>query len=176
MAYDESKTNWIEDDEFTPGEMNRVEGNVKALAEEAITISGNKTHTGTNDFQSDVSIDGAIDINDNDITNSGAILGRGAAKRIEPAGTFSGGAVSSYVNESTIWTTWAALIPVIGQKAIVSGGFKVIGIGVDGHIGYIERTSSTRITIHYLDNTSSTYTYYWLDSTDTANWEVAVSW
>lgn len=182
MAYTESKTNWSETTPFSTEEQNRVESNIKALAEDTITISGNKTqtgnniHSGSNSFTGSLDINGTIDINNNDINNSGAILNRTASKRIEPAGVFAGGVVTSYVNEATIWSSWAALIPATNDKAIVNGGFKVIGQPVDGHIGYIERTSATRITIHYLDNTSSTYVYYWLESTGVRDWECAISW
>lgn len=48
MAYTTDKINWAEDDTLTPGEMNRLESNVKALHEESVTFSGNKTFSGNN--------------------------------------------------------------------------------------------------------------------------------
>jgi len=183
MAYQEPKTDWDINYEPDPDDLNRIEGDIKQLKDGSITINGNKTYSGDNTHSGQTTLDdalitlgGNIDNDDNDIENCGAILGRGAAKRIEPAGTFAGGALTSYVNEATVWAAWSALIPVIGQKAIVNGGFKVIGSGANGIIAYIERTSSTRITIHYYTDQSTVYEYYWLDSTDTRNWECALSW
>ena len=46
MSYTSSKIDWDEDYELTTDEQNRIEGNIKALAEENMTITGDKTFTG----------------------------------------------------------------------------------------------------------------------------------
>lgn len=63
MAYTESKTNWSESTQYTVSDQNRVENNIKALAEDAITIEGVKTFSGNN-------IHNGADIhNDNEVHN-----------------------------------------------------------------------------------------------------------
>lgn len=83
MAYIDPKTDWNESYEPSPSDMNRIEGNIDELKTGDITISGNKTHTGGDTFNSGVqfnaiTVAGGYDITQNNqqlATNSNVTFG-----------------------------------------------------------------------------------------------------
>ena len=73
MAYTTSKTDWDEDYELTTDEQNRIEANIKALAEEAMTITGNKTFSGNNTHSGDNQFTGNNEFTGDNILSTNAL-------------------------------------------------------------------------------------------------------
>ena len=91
MAYTTTKTDWLTTDYLAHTDLNRIESNIKALKEEAMTIAGNKTFSGDNTHLGNDTVSGTKTLTANvegDIVYSS--LTKSGTKAISADVTYSG--------------------------------------------------------------------------------------
>lgn len=137
MSYTTPKTDWNEEYEPSPEDMNRIEENIDILQSGLITISGNKTFTGDNTFSGDVILNGTAKME----------LGSSAFYDVGTSSRYLHGTYTS----KNIFDALSPFISTIGQEMMITGY-------LSGTASRAKRIDSTTVRVYHIRDGEQTAT------------------
>lgn len=169
MSYSTPKTDWDAADAVGSTDFNRIESNIKALKDEAVTINGVKTFEGDN-------------VHNGDETFNGSNIHNGSETFISQPSMAAGNKVNGYVHgtvtENAIFDAMSPFLPNIGDSMIISGSS---GSAISTAIvvySRAERTGASIITLYSLSVSTSSGSVFSreINDGDSSTLLISLSW